>query len=139
MGSASQWLARMLQVSGCSEPSKCAMLPGSVTFISQIVITTGSHAWTQVSQALFLVGSADEAMLSSELPCLWSVTACQRQRPRASAPISRSAGGDFLMKTADEAMWSAGLLRSCRKLAPWLLKSTAVHRCPKWYLICNAA
>ena len=55
-----------------------------------------------------------------------------------AAPMSRSAGGDFFMKIAEEAMTSARLLLSSTKSAPWLLKSTAVQRCPKWYLICTA-
>ena len=63
-------LARMQQISSCRQASRSAMPPRSVALICQIMIVIGSQTWTQVSQGLFLVGSADEARLSSELPCM---------------------------------------------------------------------
>ncbi len=51
--------------------------------------------------------------------------------------MRRSAGGDFLITTAEDAMRSASLLASLIKRAPFVLKSTPVHLWLKWYLFCT--
>lgn len=109
-------LACLQQVSSsCRQPPTSAMPTTPMASACQIM--PGLQTLGQVSRGPVLTRLLTRpAELSTALRAMTS--ACQWRMPCASAPIRRSAGGDFLMKTADEATWSAGLLRSCRKLAP---------------------